>query len=361
MEEEYLLNCWYVAGWDSELAEGQFQAVTICDVPLLVYRTSDGEIVVLEDRCCHRMAPLSKGRLEDGCNVRCMYHGLKFDSSGQCIEIPGQDVIPPAACVRRFAAVVRYDWIWVWMGDAGSADEALLPYTPHTDRDDLIYRHGQIDYDANYELVNDNLTDFTHLAFVHGNSFMATEAWAHKRPTVKPIERGIRVTRWFRPEEAPLKAEAQSGDRVSGSLADLAMFQSYDYLAPGILLMYSAFFDPEMMPADGVSRPEAKPMGLRVDLQAVTPMSSRRTRYFFRSGVRAGEGGEAMADRTKAVTEMAFAEDREMIEAQQQILDGRPGREVLISSDVGPVQFRSVLRKLRSAERELRPAEPETA
>jgi phenylpropionate dioxygenase-like ring-hydroxylating dioxygenase large terminal subunit len=54
--------------------------------PILVMRTNRG-YVALEDRCVHRLAPLSKGRRE-GDDVRCGYHGLKFNSCGVCIEAP---------------------------------------------------------------------------------------------------------------------------------------------------------------------------------------------------------------------------------------------------------------------------------
>jgi phenylpropionate dioxygenase-like ring-hydroxylating dioxygenase large terminal subunit len=49
---------------------------------VIVYRTSDGAPVVMEHRCCHRAAPLSLGRKE-GDTIRCMYHGLRLDPSGE--------------------------------------------------------------------------------------------------------------------------------------------------------------------------------------------------------------------------------------------------------------------------------------
>ncbi len=350
LEGRFIRNCWYVAAWDDEVVRGKLDTVTICGVPLLLYRADDGELVVLEDRCCHRMAPLSKGRIEDGCNLRCMYHGFKFDPSGRCIEIPGQEAIPEAARVRRYAAAIRYGWIWVWMGDAGLADQALLPKASFELADDLLYRRGHLDYDAHYELLNDNLTDFSHLSFVHAESFRSTEVWARTRPEVKPIDRGIRVSRWFSPDAPALRSDSQSTERLQGGAQPFAMYQTYDYLAPGVLLMYSSFHNPALMPRDRSSGFGIEPLSIRIDFQAVTPISARRTRYFFNAAVRAMDGGEAVADRTLAVTKMAFAEDRDIIEGQQRILDSSPGTQLLTTCDVGPVQFRSVLRRLIDAE-----------
>jgi len=50
-----------------------------------------------------------------------MYHGLLFDASGRCIEIPSQEFNPPAAKVRAIPVVERFKWVWVWMGDPASA------------------------------------------------------------------------------------------------------------------------------------------------------------------------------------------------------------------------------------------------
>jgi len=67
----FILNCWYVAAWASELDAGELLARTIIGHPMLFYRRDDGQIVAMDDRCCHRFAPLSHGRREGDC-VRCM-------------------------------------------------------------------------------------------------------------------------------------------------------------------------------------------------------------------------------------------------------------------------------------------------
>ena len=95
----FIRNCWYVVAWEHEIAADALFSRTVIGEPLLLFRTSDGAVVALEDRCCHRLAPLSKGRKEGDC-VRCGYHGLKFDAGGQCVEVPGLDSVPPEARVR---------------------------------------------------------------------------------------------------------------------------------------------------------------------------------------------------------------------------------------------------------------------
>ena len=100
----FLRNYWYVAAWGHEVGR-QILARTICNEPMILYRAADGKVAAIEDRCCHRQMPLSKGWLE-GDTVRCGYHGLRFDAAGKCVEIPGQPNIPPRARVRSTAATV---------------------------------------------------------------------------------------------------------------------------------------------------------------------------------------------------------------------------------------------------------------
>ena len=200
----FLMNCWYVAAWDHELIDGKLLARTILGKPVLLYKGESGRVVALDNRCCHRGAKLSNGRME-GDDVRCMYHGLKFDPSGKCIQIPGQDNIPPKLGVRSYPVVERQHLIWIWMGEAAKADPSkILDFTYLRDpawRGKPDYMH----YDANYLLIVDNLSDFAHLAFVHTKTLGGSEEYAFKsKPTaIERLPDGFRVERWHMDADAP--------------------------------------------------------------------------------------------------------------------------------------------------------------
>lgn len=117
-------NAWYVAGWASEVAADDLLSRTFLNVEVILYRDGEGSVVAMEDRCCHRHAPLSKGRLE-GDAVRCMYHGLKFAPNGLCIEIPGEKKLPPRMKVRCFPVVEQQNLIWIWLGDPALANSTV--------------------------------------------------------------------------------------------------------------------------------------------------------------------------------------------------------------------------------------------
>jgi vanillate O-demethylase monooxygenase subunit len=190
-ERAWLRDCWYVIAWDHEIPAADagpdvalFRRVVL-DEPILVYRLHDGGFAAIEDRCCHRHAPLSQGRREGDC-VRCGYHGLMFDARGACVDAPGLPAIPPKACVRAYPLAVRNRWIFVWMGDPARADAALLPDNFSCDHPGWRNRPGYLHYDTPYLLICDNLLDFSHLSYVHETSLGGSTKIARSRPEIDP-------------------------------------------------------------------------------------------------------------------------------------------------------------------------------
>lgn len=339
MDGKWVRNAWYVAGWSHELAAGRIEARTVIEQPLALYRRGDGSVVVLEDRCCHRFAPLSMGRLEQD-DLRCMYHGLKFAPDGRCIEIPGQKLIPQSACVRRYPAAERGGWIWVWMGDAAAADPASIPQSVPLGDPSYCMLSGRMDYDAHYLLIDDNLLDLSHLSFAHEKTLgLDMPQWADERPRIVPLERGLRVQRWLRNQPS------RGFMRRWGETLDL--WNSYDFLFPGIFLLRTAFYPIGSADRWNRNEPGEAPLFLRYDDQAVTPIGHRKTRYFYAAGARRADIDDERVGRLFAIVEAAFAEDKAIIEAQQRVIDLDPTRRMLPTSlDGGPTQFRKLVQTL---------------
>lgn len=336
----FVRNCWYVAGWVSELPDEGTITRTLINEPILMFRTSRGDIVALEDRCCHRQAPLSLGRRE-GDDIRCMYHGLKFDASGKCIEIPGQQTIPAKARVRRYAVAAKHSWLWVWMGDEATADPALIPAAVGLDDPQWVLRSGNIDYQANHLLIHDNLCDFSHIAYVHENSFGGgDDRIAKTRPKISTLPRGIRVERWSL--NAP-------GRNSFGVPAGLDRWLRYDYLVPGVLLMRSENHPVGTAERFGHGEPTSEPIHANFTSQAVTAMTDDTSRYFYSWGPRASEA-EANPQLPQIMFDLAnraFEEDRKIIEAQQRNLKLRPEPEpLMIGHDRGPSLMRAIIEKM---------------
>ena len=210
----FLKNCWYVAAWDYELIDGKLLPRTLLGENVLLYRGDSGEVIALNDRCPHRGALLSQGRRE-GDSVRCMYHGIKYDQTGRCVQIPGQDMIPPKLRVRKYPIVESGHLIWIWMGEAARADRALIPvYAPLHDpkwKGLPAYLH----YDANYLLIVDNLSDFAHLAFVHTHTLGGSEEYAYHQAG-RRRETGARLSCRALAHEQRSTAVSQEGHSRQG-------------------------------------------------------------------------------------------------------------------------------------------------
>jgi len=343
----FLRNCWYVIAWDYEIPAGKLVPRRVMDDPIVLYRRQDGSLVALEDRCVHRLAPLSLGRLE-GDDVRCMYHGMRFAPDGHCNDVPGlTQAIPDRACVRTYPVQERNSWVWVWLGDAAKADPALIPESVGLEHPEFVVKSGQLDYQADYMLINDNLTDLSHLSFVHANSFGADLQWSTTRPEVEALPRGIRVSRWVEgsPPIPPL------GDAASHSSVDI--WSSYEFMVPGLFLMYTALFPTGTAKRLNSGPPPDDLVSLHSNFtsQAVTPTSPGTARYFFAWGPRRSQGDAAMAQLMLDIAQGAFLEDKVMIEAQQKVMSLDTGRGVMpLPADRGPLLYHRILQKLIDAE-----------
>src|SRR5690348_11861369 len=84
-----LINNWYVACLAKELRADKPVSSVIYDEPIVLFRGPSGLPIALEDRCAHRHAQLSKGRVCDG-EIQCPYHGWTFNSAGQCTHVPSE-------------------------------------------------------------------------------------------------------------------------------------------------------------------------------------------------------------------------------------------------------------------------------
>lgn len=125
MATSFLRNCWYVAGWASEVGERPLVR-TICNEPLLFFRDAEGAVRALSDRCPHRKAPLSTGSIESG-EITCGYHGIRFNAEGRCLHVPGGLSFGSNFAVRAYPVEQMHGFIFIWMGDPAKADTALIP------------------------------------------------------------------------------------------------------------------------------------------------------------------------------------------------------------------------------------------
>ncbi len=340
----FLKNSWYVFSWDYEVTDKPVGRVII-EQPIVVWRNADGQVMAAEDRCPHRHAPLSFGRIE-GNQLRCMYHGMKFNEAGECIEMPLMDTAPKCS-IRMYPVVEKDSWIWVWTGDPNKADIDLIPTGWGINDPNKPMNASSIEYDANYQLVHDNLTDLSHLDFVHATTLRPITGayWAESEPEVTPQGRSIKISRWFLDCDNPANPDAR-----------LDAWSSYDFVAPGIFILYGARFPAGTAEKCDFKEPKGiKPLFENIEQQAVTPIGPKRTAYHFATGLIMD--ADKLTDAVKArmaVVKDAFNEDRAIIEAQQKIWDLTPEdhKKQFLPIDKAPTIMRRMMAKLIRDEQE---------
>ena len=194
----FLKNAWYVAAWDHEVTADKPFGRVLLNEPVVMYRDTRGQLVALEDRCCHRHYPLNRGVIV-GDRIECLYHGLQYDRTGKCVRIPAQEAIPATACVKSYPVVERNHWVWIWMGDPALADPAKIVDFKWLDHPLWRAKGTTFHVKGGYELVIENLLDLSHLTFVHkstiGNYATAEAAEVKVRRTDDDVTVGPRTYR----------------------------------------------------------------------------------------------------------------------------------------------------------------------
>lgn len=323
----YPRSAWYMAGWDRQFPAAEPRGEKILGEPIVLYRTGERRMVALEDRCVHRLAPLSLGRCE-GANLRCMYHGLLYAPDGRCVALPGQSVVPSVARVRAYPVVEKWGVVWVWMGDPARADDALIPEFKGYTHADWAMEPGQIDYQASAKLIHDNLLDLSHVAYVHASSFgggnaAASNKWIDADMNVETLARGVRVARWM--EEVPLTPAGGLNAIADTGPAD--MYTCYEFLVPGIFIQFTGRYPAGTYRRVGGALPDAPSMFSSFTCQAVTPLTAQTSRYFFAFGPESRHASQKEFFAKLGVR--AFEEDRRMIEAQQGVIDSTASPRML--------------------------------
>lgn len=345
MTGTFVRNAWYMAAWSEEITRDKLVARTILGEPVVMFRKADGTPVALQDRCPHRFAPLSMGRVLPGDRVQCLYHGLELDASGACVHNPhGAKNIPSRARVATYSVADRHQALWIWMGDK-PADPARIPdFTVLDDVADFCgTRLDSIHIAADWRLIVDNLLDLSHTSFLHvgtlGNADMINSA-----VDVEQDGEDVIVTRLATNAAPP----GRSAMQWPGHPARVDVFTRMRWMAPSTLRLVTGICEIGAAWEGGT--------GIHA-LHMLTPESERSTHYFFsavRFGLRSADPAlnreiqEKIADQRRYAFEV---EDKPVIEAQQRSIDlaDRPFDPMILSVDAGAVRFRRAIDRLAAA------------
>ena len=165
-------NFWYIACLADDLRPGKTRPVEILGMHLALFRDQSGEPVALEDRCLHRNAQLSKGRVCNG-QLVCPYHGWAYNGSGQVTDIPATCPSKSAAKGRQlqsYPTQERDGYIYVFLGTEAPQDKE--PFSiPKLNQPGFHHIRLINLFDNTVTNCVENFVDIPHTVFVHPGIF----------------------------------------------------------------------------------------------------------------------------------------------------------------------------------------------
>ncbi len=184
-----LRRYWYAVARSPDLARDPV-GITLLGEAYVIWRAEDGTVVGAPDRCPHREAPLSLGRLIDG-HLECAYHGWRFGAGGRCLLVPSANEgvpVPPKAHLATIHVAERYGLVWLCPGDP-AAGIPEIPQDP-----DPTYRRLNVDVElwhASATRMTDNFLDISHFPFVHTGTFGRAQDTRVPKIELGPLDEGF--------------------------------------------------------------------------------------------------------------------------------------------------------------------------
>lgn len=160
-------NQWYAVLDSKEIKKNRLTGVTRMAEKLVFWRDENNEVHCIFDRCCHRGASLSMGKLIDH-HVQCPFHGFQYDTSGKVVHIPAngkQSKVPDHFKVNDYLVREAYGFIWLWYSD----ERINVPEIPFFEDLKKGFSYGGFSetWNVHYTRAIENQLDVVHLPFVH--------------------------------------------------------------------------------------------------------------------------------------------------------------------------------------------------
>lgn len=351
----YLRNVWYVAAWDHEVVTERPIARTLLGERVVLFRNAEGQAKALLDRCPHRFAPLSQGKVV-GESIQCPYHGLEFRGDGMCSRNPhGNGAIPKAAQVQSYPIVERWSVLWIWMGDPSRADASLIPDFRSMDAETRWVGKDYLLAKAEYQLETDNILDLSHIEYLHPGT-LGSDAVKQAQSDVQQDGETVYSRRLTR-NEILMPSLAQRYGIPEDQPVDRWLDTRWN--APAVMELWVG------VAKAGAQDPRA--IGKQVPfIHLFTPETATTAHYWFATSYpkRMGEEGKRRAESDiKYLREPFEREDLPMLEAQQRALgelDFWSMKPILLAGDAAAVRARRVLQQLIKDEQAQQNAASET-
>jgi phenylpropionate dioxygenase-like ring-hydroxylating dioxygenase large terminal subunit len=296
MTSNYPTKCWYVAATCDELGDSPLGR-RLLGRDIVLWRSSDRQVVAFDDRCAHRGFPLSDGRV-DGDRLVCGYHGCAYVADGRCAHVPTQPGVPAGMSVRSFPVLEEPPFIWIWLGPSAGAFGGRPPRTPWLSEPGWSTFNDAWRVQANYLMVHEHYLDFSYAPVVYREE---VPPGMRQLPAYNEIEVTEKTVTYIRRlSEAPLAEwEAEA--------TELDLARSYARRESGTFASPAMHVQRWELEADGTTYSNIR-------THAITPETDSATHIFMHASYNYAPNNEAVATTLQSLVGTLVDRDKVILE-----------------------------------------------
>lgn len=162
---------WHCLGLTRDLGDGEPHSINVFGQKLVVFRTGDGRINVLDGYCRHMGGDLSQGQVK-GNEIACPFHDWRWGGDGRCKNVPYGKRAPRLARTATWTTLEQDGMLFVWNDPEGKPPpaNATIPRIEGASSDEWTDWHWYTTVvNANCRELVDNVVDMAHFFYVHGS------------------------------------------------------------------------------------------------------------------------------------------------------------------------------------------------
>jgi phthalate 4,5-dioxygenase oxygenase subunit len=208
---ELMRRYWIPAGFSHQIPKPDSPPVRVrlMGENLVLFRDTQDRVGLFDEHCPHRTASMFYGRNEES-GLRCVYHGLKFDIDGNCVDAPCVPQVDEAQKrnlqseikIKAYPCIERGDVVWTYMGPPAQKPEFPdLEWTVLPSAQRFATRHIQ---QCNWLQGLEGGFDATHLTFLHGGDAEKSRRIVATLYEVMPADFGFVVATGREPANGPV-------------------------------------------------------------------------------------------------------------------------------------------------------------
>jgi nitrite reductase/ring-hydroxylating ferredoxin subunit len=167
-------NGWYQIAYSDEIQPGDVKPLKYFGQDLVIWRSEEGELCVLDAFCPHLGAHLGHGGKVQGSSIECPFHAWQFGTDGKCTAVPYAEHLPRKARLPKWQTKEVANMVMCWYHAAGDPPSFDIPdEVPEWCNDEwteFISREWTI-RTTNQEMA-ENAVDSAHFHYLHGTTSM---------------------------------------------------------------------------------------------------------------------------------------------------------------------------------------------